>query len=458
MKNKETIIYKCKECGYTSPGKMGKCPECGGWGTFEQTTLGLKKGSSITTQFSAPVSLTEITNDTKKRYSTNLTEIDRVLGGGIVPGSVILVGGEPGIGKSTLLLQIADSLLKEVPKNIENSNSNKILYASGEESPSQIKLRADRLGICNKDLLLTFETEISSIKHMVKEYKPCVLIVDSIQTVYTNSIEGTAGSISQIRETTQILVNLAKRNNITVFIVGHVTKEGNIAGPKFLEHLVDVVLYIEGEKNSIIRMLRSNKNRFGETGELGILAMKEKGLLPVDDPSEVFLGKLDSSQSGTLIFPSLEGIRTIFLEIQALCTQSFTPIPRRVVNGSDFNRTIMLAAILEKRVGISFIGLDYFVNITGGSRITAPAADLAISIALLSSRSDIYLPSKLVAFGEMGLSGEIRPVIGAEKRIQEAQQRKFSPIFVPSGSLSKSVKNSSIIEISHINEIVEKLK
>ncbi|MCK5848828.1 MAG: DNA repair protein RadA [Caldisericia bacterium] len=458
MKNKVTTLYKCKECGYTSPGKMGKCPECGGWGTFEQTTIGRSQGFSMSTPISAPVPLTEINNDTKKRYSTNLTEVDRVLGGGIVPGSVILVGGEPGIGKSTLLLQIADSLLKEVSKASTNDINKTILYASGEESPSQIKLRANRLSISNKNLLLTFETEISSIQQMVKEYDPCVLIVDSIQTVYTNSIEGTAGSISQIRETTQILVNLAKRNNITVFIVGHVTKDGNIAGPKFLEHLVDVVLYIEGEKNSIIRMLRSNKNRFGETGELGILSMKEKGLMPVSDPSEVFLGKLDSSRSGTLIFPSLEGIRTLFLEIQALCTQSFTPVPRRVISGSDFNRTIMLAAILEKRIGVSFIGLDYFVNVTGGSRINDPAADLAISIALLSSRSDIQLPSKLVAFGEVGLSGEIRPVVGAEKRIQEAQQRKFFPIFVPSGSISKPSKNSSIIEISHINEIVEKLK
>ena len=454
MKKKQTVLYKCSSCGYTSPGTLGKCPECGAWNSFEECmTTPSKSGGSKPIEKSHVSSLVELSSIEKDRFPTSLTEIDRVLGGGLVPGSVILIGGEPGIGKSTLLLQIASSLVKKSESHITD-NQKKVLYASGEESPSQIKIRANRLGIHEENILLTFETEYSVLDSMSQQYQPNALIIDSIQTFYTSSLDGSAGSISQIRESTQLLVHLAKKNNITVFIVGHVTKEGNIAGPKFLEHLVDVVLYLEGDKNNMIRLLRSNKNRFGETGELGVFSMKEKGLLPVDDPSEVFLEKLEQSYSGTIIYPSLEGIRTIFLEIQALCTQSFTPVPRRVVNGSDFNRVLMLAAILEKRLKQNFIGLDYFINVTGGTKINDPAADLAIALALLSSRRDTPLPPNLVAFGEIGLSGEIRPVLGAEKRIKESMRRNFSPIIVPKGSsFEDNVAKSDIKPISHISEI-----
>lgn len=430
-----------------SPGILGKCPECEAWDTFSpvQTATSTTASPSL---ISKPISLKDLSDQKNHRVPTHLQEVDRVLGGGVVDGSVILIGGEPGIGKSTLLLQIAEAL----------SHSLKVLYASGEESPSQIKLRASRLNIQKENILVTFETEISKLQSLVEEYNPGVLIVDSIQTTYTQDIDGTTGSISQIKESTQRLVQLAKKDNVTVFIVGHVTKDGNIAGPKFLEHLVDVVLYLEGDKNGMIRMLRGNKNRFGETGELGIFSMKEHGLLPIEDPSEVFLGKMHESQSGTIIFPSLEGIRTIFLEIQALCTQTYTPIPRRVVNGTDMNRTLMLAAILEKRIGQSFIGCDYFVNITGGSRIMDPAADLPISMALLSSQMNLPISSKMISFGEVGLSGEIRPVVGTEKRIKESLRRDFYPIVVPAGSIEKSLRSKNVQEISHIQEITTILK
>jgi DNA repair protein RadA/Sms len=449
MKKKTTLLYKCSSCGYISPGILGKCPECGSWDSFSPVqnvaALSDKKTSSA---LSSPISLKDLSDQKNHRLPTHLAEVDRVLGGGVVRGSVILIGGEPGIGKSTLLLQIAEAL----------SQSIKVLYASGEESPSQIKLRANRLNIQQETILVTFETEIASLQALVEEHRPGVLIVDSIQTTYTQDIDGTTGSISQIKESTQRLVQLAKKDNVTVFIVGHVTKDGNIAGPKFLEHLVDVVLYLEGDKNGMIRMLRGNKNRFGETGELGIFSMKEHGLLPIEDPSEVFLGKTHASQSGTIIFPSLEGIRTIFLEIQALCTQTYTPIPRRVVNGTDMNRTLMLAAILEKRIGQSFIGFDYFVNITGGSRIVDPAADLPIAMALLSSHMNLVLSPKMISFGEVGLSGEIRPVVGTEKRIKESLRRDFHPIIVPAGSMEKSHLPSTVQEVSHIQEITNIMK
>ncbi|HPJ12845.1 MAG TPA: DNA repair protein RadA [Caldisericia bacterium] len=445
---KKTILYQCSQCGYTSPGMLGKCPECGEWNSFEPVQNDPLHSTTRIAPQAKPVALFELADQEGHRCPTKLEEVDRVLGGGVVEGSVILIGGEPGIGKSTLLLQIADAL----------SHHGKVLYASGEESPSQIKLRASRLGIHQDTIFVSFETEISSLQNLVEEYSPRILIVDSIQTTYTQDIDGTTGSISQIRESTQRLVQLAKKDNVTVFIVGHVTKDGNIAGPKFLEHLVDVVLYLEGDKNGMIRMLRGNKNRFGETGELGIFTMKDKGLFPVQDPSEVFLGKHQNSQSGTIIFPSLEGIRTIFLEIQALCTQTYTPIPRRVVNGTDINRTLMLAAILEKRIGQSFIGMDYFVNITGGTRIVDPASDLPISMALLSSLMNIPISAKLISFGELGLSGEIRPVMGTEKRIKESLRRHFHPIIIPAGSIEQNDAPDQIIEVSHIQEIPSIIK
>lgn len=442
---KPVVFYRCQSCGYTSPKSLGKCPECEGWNTFE-----LESQSSqvaIPCETVKVYHLDELEKTEKKRIVTGISELDRVLGGGIVPGSVILIGGEPGIGKSTLLLEVASAICNQ---------QGKVLYASGEESPTQLSLRAERLGIKTNLLLLAFETDLDQIESIVSREKPDFLVIDSIQTVYCSKSEGTAGSVSQVRESTNYLVNLAKRNNITVWIVGHVTKDGQIAGPKFLEHLVDVVLYLEGEKTSVVRLLRGQKNRYGETSEIGVFSMGEKGLLPVQDPSELFIFEKELNVPGTLIFPSLEGVRTLFLEVQALCTPSFLPIPRRVVTGFDFNRVIMLMAILEKRVNLRFSNLDVFVNVTGGVKITEPASDLAVALSLASSLKEIPLKEGSVVFGELGLSGEIRPVPNSEKRIVEALRRNFSPVITGRANLSKEYQNSpKVHSAGNLREAIE---
>ncbi len=391
----------------------------------------------------------ELQNAVTSRTLCDIEEWDRVLGGGLVTGSVILIGGEPGIGKSTLLLQVAHALAKQ---------KKTVLYASGEESPSQISLRAARLGVNAPEIWIDFETDLEKMEQLIQQYHPDFLIVDSIQTIYHPNLDASSGSVSQIRESTNFLVQLAKRNNLTVFIVGHVTKDGQIAGPKFLEHLVDVVLYLEGDRHGVLRILRSVKNRFGETSEIGIFTLSSEGLISVEDPTELFLNQNSTHSPGTIIFSSLEGIRPIFVEIQALCVPSFLPVPRRVITGVDFNRIIMLMAVCEKRSGLRFSQMDVFFNVTGGARITEPAADLAIALALVSSLKEIPLPEKAVAFGEIGLTGEIRPIPFAEKRILESARRQFNPIITGKlKSTSTETYADQLLMVTHLTEAVEKL-
>lgn len=445
-------LYHCTECGSTAPKMLGKCPECGRWNTYVPIIQRTQDTRQPIQDASTPSSYTLEdlkSNQEKERIPTSLEALNRVLGGGIVQGSVILIGGEPGIGKSTLLLQVADSVCQ---------TGRKVLYSSGEESPPQIGLRAERLGIETPHLYLSFETELETLQMVMKQVDPACMIIDSIQTVYRSEVPGSAGSIPQVRESTNFLIQLAKRTHTTIFIVGHVTKDGQIAGPKFLEHLVDVVLYLEGDKNGAIRLLRSQKNRFGETQELGVFNMTGKGLQEIKDPSEIFLSEKAEHVPGTLIFPSMEGNRPLFLEIQALGTASFMPVPRRVATGIDFNRLLMLLAILEKRARIPMGGMDVFLNVTGGVKITDPAIDLSASLSIASSIKDLELPERCVAFGELGLSGEVRPVANTDRRIQEALRRNFKPIVVSRISLAKEwQEHKNILAVDQLSEALNLL-
>lgn len=439
--------YECSICGYVSPKSLGKCPECGKWNTFNLKSISKSKRAVSADLDNVVYSLDSLKSTNKERITTGISEFDRILGGGIVPDSVILIGGEPGIGKSTLLLQVANALCK---KNY------KVLYASGEESPQQINVRAERLKISTNNLFITFETELETIKNITETKKTDFLIIDSIQTVFSSQVDASAGSITQVRESTNYLINLAKRKELTIFIVGHVTKGGEIAGPKFLEHLVDVVLYLEGEKLNIIRILRSEKNRYGETNDVGIFSMQNEGLSEVIDPSEVFLFEKELNVPGTIIYPSLQGLRPIFLEVQALCTQTFLPVPRRNVTGLDFGKIIMLIAVLEKRGGARLSNMDVFVNVTGGLKITEPAADLAIALSIVSSIKEKSIENGTVAFGEVGLSGEIRPVQGVNRRINESIKRGFKRIIVGRTSLDKEfLNNEYVFPVYNIKEAIE---
>ncbi len=447
MSAKKTEIYHCSACGATSPKMLGKCPICGEWNTYAPVIQRNSDKRQPVSDASQPVSYTLEdlkANQQKERIATQLEALNRVLGGGIVQGSVVLIGGEPGIGKSTLLLQVANSICQ---------TGRKVLYSSGEESPPQIGLRAERLNIDTPHLVLSFETELESLQTIMDPLKPSCMIIDSIQTVYRSDLPGSAGSIAQVRESTNYLIQLAKRTHTTIFIVGHVTKEGQIAGPKFLEHLVDVVLYLEGDKNGAIRLLRSQKNRFGETQELGVFQMTGTGLKEVSDPSEIFLTEKTKHVPGSMIFPSMESFRPLFMEIQALCTASFLPVPRRITTGLDFNRLLMLLAILEKRSAVPMGGMDVFLNVTGGVKIMDPALDLAACLALASAAKEFTFPERAVAFGELGLAGEIRPVAHTDRRIQEALRRNFKPVIVSRISLSDEwLEHEDIYAVHHLSE------
>lgn len=441
---KQASQYACNECGFKSPKPFGRCPECGAW-----NSMSIVESIQPTLESRSLFTIPDLQHAVTSRTLCNMEEWDRVLGGGIVNGSVILIGGEPGIGKSTLLLQVAHALALQ---------KKTVLYASGEESPSQISLRAARLGVNAPEIWIDFETDLEKMEQLIQQYHPDFLIVDSIQIIYHPHLEASSGSVTQIRESTNFLVQLAKKNNITVFIVGHVTKDGQIAGPKFLEHLVDVVLYLEGDRHGVLRILRSVKNRFGETSEIGIFTLSSEGLISVEDPTELFVSQSSAHSPGTVIFSSMEGVRPIFVEIQALCVPSFLPVPRRVITGADFNRIIMLMAVCEKRVGFHFSQMDVFFNVTGGARITEPAADLAIALALVSSFKEVALPDKTVAFGEIGLTGEIRPVPFAEKRILESGRRQFNPIITGKfKSASVDMYSEQLLFVTHLAEAVERL-
>ena len=425
LKNKKTV-YFCQECGYESAKWMGQCPGCKAWNTFVEETVSAKKNPSGNLKASEkrqdPVILKDISLSEDERQTTQIGELDRVLGGGIVPGSLVLVGGDPGIGKSTLLLQVCRNLAE---------NQVTVLYISGEESLRQIKLRANRIGDFNDKMQLLCETNLEVIREVIERKKPDVVVIDSIQTMFHEDVSSAPGSVSQVRESTNILMQIAKGMGISVFIVGHVTKEGNVAGPRVLEHMVDTVLYFEGDRHASYRVLRAVKNRVGSTNEIGVFEMCNTGLEEVKNPSEYMLNGRPEDASGSVVACSMEGTRPILVEIQALVCQSNFGIPRRTAVGTDFNRVNLLMAVLEKKVGIHLGTSDAYVNIAGGMKMTEPAIDLGICLAIVSSCKDVVIPDKVMVFGEVGLSGEIRAVSMAGQRVQEAKKLGFETVMLP---------------------------
>lgn len=447
MATKLKTVYVCQNCGIVVPKWTGKCNACGQWNTFVEEVQEVGKKTfdntpSIINISTAPQKISEISSLKIERIQTPSSEFNRVLGGGIVPGSLILLGGEPGIGKSTLLLQIALSL------------NNTTLYISGEESPQQIKLRADRIKHNTDNCMVLADTQLESIVAQIESIKPELVIIDSIQTLQTNTIESTPGTISQIRECTNGLLKVAKHHHIPIIIVGHITKDGNIAGPKILEHMVDVVLQFEGDTNYMYRIIRSIKNRFGSTSEIGIFEMLEGGLREVANPSELLLTSSEENLSGVAIAASVEGIRPILVEIQALVSTAAYGVPQRSSNGFDLRRLNMLLAILEKRVGFKLVAKDVFINIAGGLKISDPALDLAVISAVLSSSIDIPISQKCCFAAELSLTGEIRPVARVEQRIQEAEKLGFTHIFI-SGRNSKAVKtkNINVMAVNRVEDV-----
>lgn len=443
--------FFCKNCGFESPKWLGKCPSCGEWNTFIEEVLQVDpnipdfKKVGINGSEQRPMLIGDISPISMKRWNSHNGELDRVLGGGIVPGSIVLIGGEPGVGKSTLMLQVALKM-----------NDCKILYVSGEESEQQIKMRADRIGVDNENCYILTETSLDSIFTQIKNINPDLLVIDSIQTLSSSMIESASGSISQVRECAGQLQKFAKQTSIPVFLIGHITKDGSIAGPKILEHVVDTVLQFEGDRNYGYRILRSVKNRFGSTSELGIYSMNEHGLKEVLNPSEMLISQHEENYSGIAIAASIEGARPMLVEIQALVSTAAYGTPQRSTTGFDQRRLNMLLAVLEKRAGFRLGSKDVFLNITGGIRLDDPALDLAVVSAILSSNDDIFIDRKVCFAGEVGLSGEIRPVLKIESRVAEAQRLGFENIII-SKSCAKGVKKEfkgiNVIAISKIEEL-----
>ena len=442
--------FVCQSCGYETPRYMGKCPECGSWGSFTEETVENEvrttaKQDMFFAEESKVYQINQIEADDRTRLKTGFDEFDRVLGGGAVSGSVILLAGDPGIGKSTLVLQTAKTVAE---------TGRKVLYVCAEESATQVKLRAERLNVNSENIFVYSQTDIDSIKKEIKNTKPDFLIIDSIQAVFDREITSSAGSVSQIRECTNIFTELAKANNITTVIVGHVTKDGNIAGPRVLEHMTDVVLHFEGDKYKTYRILRSIKNRFGCTNEIGIFNMAENGLCEISNPCEIFLNERSKTVTpGSTIIVASEGNRIITSEIQALVGTTAYPAPRRVSNGTDYNRLLQILAVIEKRIGLKFNNSDVYVNITGGIEIDEPAADLGIALAIITCARDVIVSPDTVLVGEIGLSGEIRKVNNIEKRIAEAQKLGFKKILVPKGNVGTGIKSDiEIIETEKLSD------
>ncbi len=411
--------YYCQNCGAQYSKWMGQCSACKQWNTIVEEVVSKKEAKSgIKSGNSRPVKLSDIDTTAEYRIPTQNEELDRVLGGGVVPGSVILLGGEPGIGKSTLMLQVA----LQLPLNT--------LYISGEESPKQIRMRAERIGIDAGQMKLLFETNVQKILHTLYEEQPEIIVIDSIQTLHTDLIESSAGSISQIRESASDIIKYAKQTNTPVFIIGHINKEGQIAGPKVLEHMVDTVLQFEGDRNHLFRILRAQKNRFGATHEIGIFEMFGKGLREIKNPSKLLLSSHNSALSGTVIAVAMEGIRPLLIEVQALVSPAVYGTPQRTTTGYDIKRLHMILAVLEKRMGIKLSGKDVFLNITGGIRIDDPAIDLAVAAAILSSNNDSPVSAQWAFIGELGLTGEVRPVTRVAQRLSEAEKLGFERVFL----------------------------
>ena len=440
--------YICQQCGYETARYIGRCPECNNWDTFVEeivsNTNTVAKNKFID-DANAPILIKDVTVGNEIRIPTKISEFDRVLGGGLVQGSVVLLAGDPGIGKSTLLLQTGGEL---------SSVGKKILYISAEESASQVKLRADRLKVNSDNLYIYAQTNFEGIKSRILEYKPDVVIVDSIQAIHSPDIQSSAGSVSQIRECCNELIHIAKNDNITMIVIGHVTKEGNIAGPKILEHMVDTVMYFEGDKYKSYRILRSIKNRFGNTSEVGIFEMCNKGLEEVLNPSELFLKEYNQSQAtGSVIIVTNEGTRPMLVEVQALVGTTPYPSPRRVANGVDFSRVLQILAVLEKRVGLNLSKQDVYVNVIGGFDISEPAADLGIAMAVATCARDVVIDSHTAIVGEIGLSGEIRAVNNIDKRIKEVAKLGFKKIIIPDSNIIE--ENFDGIEIIKVKRIID---
>ena len=444
-------VYICSECGYESPKWFGKCPGCGEWNTMNEEIKSTAKivtsTKTISSKYSTPKTINEISTNDEERFDTGFAELNRVLGGGIVKGSLILLGGDPGIGKSTILMQICQKL-----------TDIKILYVSGEESLRQLKLRANRLGVNNNNLLLMTETDVEIVTEQINSIKPDLVMIDSIQTMVLSELSSSAGSITQVRESTNVIMRTAKNLDIPVVVVGHVNKEGSIAGPKVLEHIVDTVLYFEGDKQLSCRILRAVKNRYGSTNEIGVFEMTDKGLTEVENPSQMLLSGRPTNVSGTCVTCSLEGTRPILVEVQGLATQSGYGNPRRMCTGFDYNRLALLIAVLEKRAGYYLSNYDAYVNIVGGFRIYERAADLAICMALVSSLKDEKISDNAIAFGEIGLAGEIRSVTQAQQRINEAVRLGFTKIVIPYHN-AKNIDNQGVevIGVKNIRQAFEAL-
>jgi DNA repair protein RadA/Sms len=451
--SKAETRYVCQNCGFTSLRWSGKCPECGQWNTFVEEIIHEdkkkarnKSKSSAHFDLANLSKLSEIDIKEDKRTKTNITELDRVLGGGIVSGSVVLVGGDPGIGKSTLMVQLADKI-----------KNKKIIYVSGEESQNQIKIRCQRLAIEHDDFFILSETNLEIIAAVVDKLEPDIVIIDSIQTMYRDALESSPGSISQLRECTSAIMQVAKAKAISFFLIGHITKEGMIAGPKVLEHMVDTVLQFEGERTHAYRILRAIKNRFGSTNEIGVFEMTGKGLLEVQNPSEVFLSHRNYSISGSSVSASMEGTRPILIEVQALVSSSGYSVPQRTATGFDYKRLAILIAVLEKKLGLHLSKFDVFLNIAGGIKIDEPSIDLAAAMSICSSFKDIAVEPDMLVLGEIGLGGEIRAISFVDRRIQEAAKLGFRKIVMPKGNL-KNFKQDGVLELIPVETIGDALK
>ena len=448
---KEKTRFVCQECGNVSPKWMGKCPDCGKWNSFTEEVAPVVKPRSrqfsVDTTTTMPIPITQITATEEERFKTGISEFDRVLGGGVVPGSIVLVGGDPGIGKSTLMLQATERL---------SQTYGTVLYVSGEESASQTKLRANRLNVSSGNLYVLCETSLEAIERHIEHLKPKVVVIDSIQTIYCSELRSTPGSISQIRSSASRLMLIAKGENIPILLVGHVTKGGALAGPKVLEHMVDTVLYFEGERQHIYRILRAVKNRFGSTNEIGIFEMLGNGLAEVKNPSEMFLSERQEDISGSVVISSVEGTRPLLLELQALVAPPNLGVPRSMTTGVDRYRISMLIAVLEKRVGLQVQDSDVYVNITGGVKVTEPGIDLGIAIAIASNYRDLSVDSQTVIIGEVGLGGEVRAVSHVDKRIREAAKLGFKKAVFPEYN-KKGLEINEKIELIGVKNIYETL-
>ncbi len=446
---KKTTAFFCNECGYEASKWMGQCPGCHSWNTFVEapTQKSSSKSVKVGLNDNKPIMLKDISVDMEARISTDIDELDRVLGGGIVSGSLVLVGGDPGIGKSTLLLQVCRNLA---------ACGRSVLYISGEESLRQIKLRANRMGEFSGELKFLCETDLDVIENTIRSCEPEMVVIDSIQTMYKEDISSAPGSVSQVRESTNVLMQLAKGLGVSIFIVGHVTKEGTVAGPRVLEHMVDTVLYFEGDRSASYRILRAVKNRFGSTNEIGVFEMTMEGLKEVLNPSEFMLSGKPVGASGSVVACSMEGTRPILLEVQALICHTNFGMPRRTAAGTDYNRVNLLMAVMDKRAGLHLSECDAYVNIAGGIRINEPAIDLAIVMALASSAKDMSIDDKTMIFGEVGLSGEVRAVSQAEQRVKEAAKLGFTTCIIPKVCISqvKGVTGINIIGVSSVSEAI----